>query len=69
MAARTGELAGQTGEVICQRCGEHVPVREGEAIPRCPNCAHNVYTGQGVSFSHPLGDEPEPARRPPVRAS
>jgi len=32
----TGERAPQTADLHCTRCGEVVPVTEGQAIPECP---------------------------------
>ena len=31
------------GTYRCQRCGHIVKVRKGEEIPKCSECAHDIY--------------------------
>ncbi len=42
MAAHAGERAWKTGTFICQECNAEVRVKQGSAIPRCPN-GHTTY--------------------------
>ena len=43
MAAHAGEHANKTGRFHCENCSETVEVKEGQEIPRCPNCGNDTY--------------------------
>jgi DNA-directed RNA polymerase subunit RPC12/RpoP len=38
-----GETPDTDGTYRCQKCGNIVRVNRGEAVPKCPKCAHDLY--------------------------
>jgi predicted RNA-binding Zn-ribbon protein involved in translation (DUF1610 family) len=43
MAAHAGEHAQKTGTFHCEKCNNKVRVKEGDRIPKCPNCGNETY--------------------------
>jgi len=43
MAAKAGENAERTGDFRCDRCHQRTHVRQGQAVPKCPNCGNDTY--------------------------
>jgi hypothetical protein len=58
MAAKSGELARETGDYRCTECQSKMRVIEGLPITDCPNCGNE-------SFDTGFARSPEPVKAAP----
>lgn len=43
MTEKAGETARENAEYRCERCKQHLTLRTGDLIPRCPNCGFETF--------------------------
>ena len=54
MTAKAGEIARETANYSCQKCGEIHSVQNGAPISGCPECGHDSF----VTGSRTLKNQP-----------
>ena len=53
MSAHAGEKARKTGDFRCEHCNTKVHVKDGDKIPKCPNCGNDTFDERVNEPSNP----------------
>ena len=48
---KTGETARESGDFLCEKCGNTISVTRGGLIPRCPHCGFDTFELRNPRFA------------------